>query len=98
MNDAENETVRFRVKPNAFLYAIEFTRHSLLAGTAVGLFVNIPFMWPGLYSARGIVLILIAYVLLGLVLFAVSFGTARHLMFVITDTRAIVRSSFGRTT
>jgi hypothetical protein len=98
MTAGHDEIVLFTEKPNAFLYALEFTRHALLAGTAVGLFINIPFMWPGLYSARGVVLLLITYALLGLPLFIVAFVTARQLMFVVTDKRAIVRSSFWRTT
>jgi hypothetical protein len=97
MTAGHDEIVLFTEKPNAFLYALEFTRHALLAGTAVGLFINIPFMWPGLYSARGVVLLLITYALLGLPLFIVAFVTARQLMFVVTDKRAIVRSSFWRT-
>jgi hypothetical protein len=94
MNDTKNETVRFSMKPNPFLYALEFTRHALLAVTAVGIIIGIPLIWPGIYSERGVVLLLITYALLGLALFIVAFVTARHLMFVVTDERAIVRSSF----
>ncbi len=98
MNDTKNETVRFSMKPSPFLYALEFTRYTLIAGTAVALFIGIPFIWPGLYSERGVVLLLMTYALLGLPLFIVAYVAACHLMFVVTDKRAIVRSSFWRTT
>ena len=97
-NDTENETVRFSRKPNPFLYALEFTRHTLLVGAVVGLFSGIPFIWPVIYSERGVVLLLIAYGLLGLVLFIVAFVAACYLIFEVTDKRAIVRFSFWRTT
>jgi hypothetical protein len=60
---------------------------------------GVPVLWPGSYSETGIVLLLIAYVLLGRTLFIVVFVTARLLMFVVTDRRAIARLSFwGMTT
>lgn len=98
MNATENETVRFSVKPNPFLYALEFTRHTLLAVTAVLLWTGIP-IWPGIYFGRtGALLLLTAYALLGLLLFIVAYVAACHLMFVVTNKRAIVRSSFwGKT-
>ena len=99
MNDTKNETVRFNMKPNPFLYALEFTRRTLLAVTIVGLFTGIPFFMPGIYSGRAVLLLLIAYAFLGLLLFLVAFVTACHLVFVVTDKRAIVRFSFwGMTT
>lgn len=99
MNDTNDETVRFSVKPNPFLYALEVTRHTLLAGTAGALsiiffpFMGLPFMWPGLYSERVVVVLLITYALLGLALLIVAFVTACCLTFVVTDKRAIVRFS-----
>ena len=98
MNDIKNETVRFSMKPNPFLYALEFTRYVLVVGTVVELFIGIPIFWPGIHSARAVVLLLTAYVLLSLALFIVAFVTARHLIFVVTDKWVIVRSSFWRTT
>jgi hypothetical protein len=93
MNDYNNEMVRFSMKPNPFLYALEFTRHALLIGTEVGLAMGIPYIWPGVYSQEAVVLLLIAYFLLGLVLFFVAFAAAGDLMFIVTDKRAIVRCS-----
>jgi hypothetical protein len=98
MNDTENETVRFSMKPNPVFYALEFTRHALLMGTVVGISICIPLIWPGIYSERGVVLLLMTYALLGLPLFIVAFVAACHLMFVVTDKRAIVRFSFWRMT
>jgi hypothetical protein len=68
LNDTDNEMVRFNMKPNPFLYALEFTRHTLLIVTAVGLGIGIPFFWPGIYSKKALVLLLITYGLLGVVL------------------------------
>jgi|SRR5579883_2444025 len=84
MNDTENETVRFSVKPSPFFYALELMWRMLLVGTAFG----------------GIVLVfspvlLLGYFLVGLAVFMVAFVTARYLMFVATDKRVVVRSSFG---
>jgi hypothetical protein len=98
MNGTKDETVRFSMKPSPFFYALEFTRHALLAGTAVALFINIPFMWSGIYSERGAVLLLITYALFGIPLFVVAFVTARHLIFVVADKRVIVRSSSSQMT
>jgi hypothetical protein len=100
MNDTENETVRFRRKPNPFFYALEFTLHALFAGTTRALaislfpFMGFPFIWPGLYTERSIVLLLVTYALLGLTLFIVAFLSSCYLMFIATDQRAIVRFSF----
>jgi hypothetical protein len=94
LNDTDNEMVRFNMKPNPFLYALEFTRHTLLIGTAVGLGIGIPFFWPGIYSRKALVLLLITYGLLGIALFIVAFVAACDLIFEVTDKRAIVRSSF----
>ena len=94
MNDTKNETVRFSVKPNPLLYAAEFTRHTLLTVTAVQLYSGIGIIWPGIYFGRAMVLLLAGYALLGLLLFIVAYVTACHLMFVVTNKRAIVRSSF----
>lgn len=103
MNDTQNETVRFSMKPNPFLYALEVTRDALLTGTAVGLISGIPLIWSVIYYERAllktVVVLLITYALFGLALFIVGFVTARHVMFVVTDKRAIVRFSFwGMTT
>jgi hypothetical protein len=88
MNDTKNETVRFSMKPNPVFYALEVTRHMLFFSAALGgiLLVFLP------------VLLLTTYVPLGLTVFIVAFVTARHLMFVVTDKRAIVRRSSGETT
>jgi hypothetical protein len=99
MNDTQNETVRFSMKPNPFFYALEVTLYTLLVWTAVVLSTGVPVLWPGNYSVRGAVLLLITYVLLGPVLFIVVFIAACLLMFVVTDERAIIRFSFwGMTT
>ena len=94
MNDTKNETVRFSMKPNPFLYALEVTLYILLVWTAIVLSTGVPILWPGSYSERGVVLLLITYVLLGPALFIVVFITACLLTFVVTDERAIVRFSF----
>jgi hypothetical protein len=100
INDVENETVRFSTKPNPFFYALEFTLHALFAGTTGALIISffplmgLPFVWPGLYSAMGAVLLLATYVLLALALFAVALISSCYLMFIATDSRAIVRFSF----
>lgn len=88
MNDTQNETVRFCMKPNPFFWALEVTRNMLLMFTAFG----------GIVLILSPILLLTAYALFGLAVFIVAFVTARHLMFVVTNKRAIVRSSFGRTT
>jgi hypothetical protein len=105
MNGTENETVRFSMKPNPFFYALGFTLHALCAGTTGALLISFfplmgfPFMWPGLYSERGVILLLATYALLAGALFIVSFFTSRYLMFIATDKRAIVRFSlWGMTT
>ena len=84
----QEEIVLFTEKPKAFLYALEVTWHMLFFVTALG----------GILLVFSPVLLLTAYVLLGLTVFVVAFGTARHLMFVVTDKRAIVRRSSGKTT
>jgi hypothetical protein len=94
MNDTKNETVRFSMKPKPFLYALEVTRHTLLAATTVEICIGIPFVWPGIFSEKGVVLLLISYALLGPPVFIVAFVAAWHLIFILTDKRAIVRSSF----
>lgn len=93
------------MKPNPFFYALEFTLHALFAGTIRALiisffpFMGFPFVWPGLYSERGGVLLLVTYALLGLSLFLIAIITSCYLMFVATDKTAIVRFSFwGMTT
>lgn len=63
MSDNENEMVRFRMKPNPFFYALEFTRHTLLVAAAVGLFIGV----PAICSWKAVVVLLIAYGILGLV-------------------------------
>ncbi|WP_146986627.1 hypothetical protein [Bradyrhizobium macuxiense] len=105
MNDTENETVRFSMKPNPFFYALEFTLHALFAGTTRALiisffpFMGLPFIWPGLYSEKGGILLLAAYALFGLSLFIVAVVTSYYLTFIATDKTAIVRFSFwGMTT
>jgi hypothetical protein len=99
MNGTKNETVRFSMKPNPFLYALEVTLYILLVWTAIVLSTGVPILWPGSYSQRGVVLLLITYVLLGPTLFIAVFIAACLLMFVVTDKRAIVRFSFwGLTT
>jgi hypothetical protein len=97
MNDTENETVRFSMKPNPVFYALEFTRHVLLVWT---LFVVIPSLGSVIYVKASLIGVglLITYVLVSLALFIVAVVTACHLMFVVTDERAIVRVSFGRMT
>lgn len=88
MNGTENDTVRFSMKPNPFFYALEVTWHMLFFCTALG----------GVLLVFSPVLLLAAYVPLGLAVFIAAFVTARHLMFVVTDKRAIVRRSSGETT
>jgi hypothetical protein len=99
MNDTENETVRFSMKPNPVLYALEFTRHVLLVWTLI---VVIPSLGSVIYVKLSLltigVCLLITYVFVSLVLFIMAVVTACHLMFVVTDKRAIVRVSFGRMT
>jgi hypothetical protein len=82
------------MKPNPFLYAFEVTLYALLVAGAVVLCTGLPILWPGSYSERGAIILLITYVLLGLALFIVEFVIACRLMFVITDKMAIVRLSF----
>jgi hypothetical protein len=99
MNDTENERVRFSVKPDPFFSALEFTRHVLFVWT---LFVVIPSLGSVIYLKESLstigVYLLITYFFVSLVLFVVAFVKARHLIFVVTDERAIVRFSFGRMT
>lgn len=88
------------MKPSPFLYALEFTLHALFAGTTRALVISffplmgLPFIWPGLYSEMAAAVLLVAYALLGLSLFAVSWVVARNLRFVATDKNVIVRFSF----
>jgi hypothetical protein len=99
MNDTKKETVRFSMKPNPFFYALEVTRNTLLVGT---LFVAIPSLGSVIYVKLSLVTIgvglLITYFFVSLVLFIVAFATTRHLMFIVTGERAIVRFSIGRMT
>jgi hypothetical protein len=97
MNDTENETVRFSVKPNPVLYALEFTRYALIMST---LLVGIPLLGSVIYVKAAVIVggLVIGYVLVSPVLFIVAIFTARHLMFIVTDRRAIVRVSSGRMT
>lgn len=97
MNDTENETVRFSMKPNPLLYALELTRHFLFVWT---LLVVIPSLGSVFYVKASLIGVglLITYVFVGLVLFIVAVVIACHLMFLVTDRRAIVRFSFGRMT
>jgi hypothetical protein len=99
MNDTNNETVRFSMKPNPFLYALEVTRHTLFLWT---LFIVIPSLGSVIYVKLSLfrigVSLLITYFFVSLVLFTVAVVTACHLMFVVTDKRAIVRFSLGRMT
>lgn len=99
MNDTENETVRFSMKPNPFFYALEVTIYALLVWTAVVLSTGVPILWPESYSEKGVTLLLTTYALLGPILFVAVVVTACQLVFVVTDKRAIVRFSFcGLTT
>jgi hypothetical protein len=99
MSATKNETVRFSMKPNPFLYAFEVTLYVLLVGAAIVLSTGVPILWPRMYSEKAAVIILITYVLFGLALFIIVLFIACHLMFVVTDKRAIVRFSFwGMTT
>jgi hypothetical protein len=99
MNDTKNETVRFNMKPNPFLYALEFTRHILLQVTIIAVCAGIPFIpFIFLSSVKGALLLLMTYALLGLPLFIVAYVAACNLTFVLTDNRAIVRYSFRGTT
>jgi hypothetical protein len=99
MNDTENETVRFSMKPNPFFYALEVTRHTLFVWT---LLVVIPSLGSVIFTQVSLltigVYLPITYFFFSLVLFMLAFVTAYHLTFVVTDTRAIVRFSFGRMT
>ena len=88
MNETKRETVRFSMKPNPFFYALDLTWHMLLFVTATG----------GIILVFSPVILLTVYVPLGLAVFIVAFVTARRLMFVVTDKRAIVRRSSGETT
>ena len=90
MNDTQNETVRFSVKPNPFLYALEVTRDASLTWTAVGLISGIPFI---IFSGWALVALLVSFLLLGLFIFMVGFATACCSTFIVTDKRAIVRFS-----
>jgi hypothetical protein len=83
MNDTKNETVRFSMKPNPVFYALEVTWQMLLVFTALG----------GILLVFSPVFLLTTYFLVGLAIFIVAFVTARHLMFIVTDKRAIVRFS-----
>jgi hypothetical protein len=76
------------MKPNPFLYALEVTWHMLLFTAALG----------GILLVFRPVLLFATYVPIGLTIFIAAFVTARHLMFVVTDKRAIVRRSSGETT
>jgi hypothetical protein len=76
MNETENETVRFCMKPNPSFYALRFTSHRLLMGSFFG---GMPLALPLFFSKSGIVLLLATYVPLGLAIFIVAFVTARHL-------------------
>jgi hypothetical protein len=83
MNGTKNETVRFSMKPNPVFYALEVTWQMLLVFTALG----------GILLVFSPVVLLTTYFLVGLAIFIVAFVTARHLMFIVTDKRAIVRFS-----
>jgi hypothetical protein len=98
MNDIQNEKVRLSVKPNPFLYALEVTLWALLVGGTPGAIGGFPALWLEGGLLKTVVVLLITWLLLGLALFIVVYIAACHLMFVVTDKRAIVRFSFWRMT
>ena len=73
-------------------------RHVLLMGTPVVLLFAFQIGSLELYSEKSVVFLFTTCALLGLPLFIVAFVAARHLLFVVTNKRVIVRSSFWRTT
>jgi len=95
MNDTQNETIKFSMKPNPFLYALEVTWPNLLASTAISGF---PLLFLPFFSKGQAIVLLTVYVVLGLIFFIIGFATACCLTFLVTDKRAIIRSSFGQTT
>jgi hypothetical protein len=93
-----DEIVLFAEKPNAFRYAVEVTRYPLIIASVIML-GGIPLLPPSEGSrSQACIVLLIAYLLLGLVLFMVAFVVARCLTFVVTNGKAIVRFSFWRRT
>lgn len=97
-----DEIVLFTEKPNALFYALEVTRQGLLVGGLAGLVSGIPLL-SGVFGSDGSllrtgVLIIFAFFLLGFLASIVAVLTARHLTFVVTNRRAIVRWSSRRTT
>src|SRR5271156_1231676 len=76
--NVKNETVRFSMKPNPFLYALEVTRDALLGLTIFGLASGIPLILSVINSERPlltiVVVLLITYVVLGLAIFIIGFA------------------------
>ena len=95
MNKAIDEDVRFRVRPNAFLYALEASRFHLVVALAIS-FAIMTFVQfrTGLPIGRFmLVLALEIYGLLSLVFFLFLVFLARGIEFVITNKRVIMRVS-----
>jgi hypothetical protein len=91
---SDGETVRLKVKPNAFLYALEASRFPLLMMFAM---LALLFLFALLKTGVPIVLAtriaLIVYVLSCFVLLVGVMIAARCMVFIITNKRAIVRTS-----
>jgi len=96
MNDTQNETVLFSMKPNPYFYAFEVTWHNLLTSAIASGFPILLLFLPFFSKGQAIVLS-VAFVVIGLVFFIIGFATARCLTFLVTDKRAIIRSSCGQT-
>jgi hypothetical protein len=96
---SHHERIRLKVRPNAFLYALEASRiHLLIMLAMVALPIPIH-MERGFSLAFLAPLMLILFGLFGAFLFVILMIAARCMMFIITDNRAIVcMSVMGRIT
>jgi len=92
MSDQEIENVRFRAKPNAFLYALEATRIHFLALLGVGVFsIGIGYLRFPVPISILLLLFLMAIASSFLLMFVFTVAIACCAEFLITDNRAVVR-------
>src|ERR1700730_17959502 len=91
---SDGETIRFQVKPNAFLYALEASRFPLLMMSAMLVLLFLfALLKTGVPIALATRIALIVYGISCLMLLVGVMIAARCMVFMITNKRVIVRTS-----
>jgi hypothetical protein len=99
LDDVIDEVVRLRVKPNVFLYALEASRYFFVAALPLLFFsMLVAHFRTGVPIGSGLMLqvALSIYALLSFIFFVLMVFMARHVEFIITNKRVIVRASLLR--